>query len=192
MRSRLIASAALVLALTGCFGGHAPSELLTLTPAQMRDPAQPRAAAQGHVVTVTTPAVPNDISNNRVAVYVSPTTIQYLKDAQWSAQPAELFRGLLSETLAAKTDLVVLDPSLYTQIQGMVLSGQLLRFGYDPGRGEAVVLFEATLARPENSVTTNRFEAHVPVADASAASVAPALNQAANQVADQVAAWVGQ
>ena len=41
------------------------------------------------------------------------------------------------------------------------------------------------------AVTTNRFEAHVPVAAATPEAVAPALNQAANQLAEQVAAWIG-
>jgi cholesterol transport system auxiliary component len=191
MRIRLTALAGAMLALSGCFGGHPPAELLTLTPAQTRDPAQPRAATQGHVITVTVPSAPRSIANNRVPVYVSPTTIQYVRGATWAETPTELFRNLLSETLAAKTQLVVLDPSVYTQIQGMVLSGQLLQFGLDPNRNEVVVLYEATLTRPENSVTTNRFEVRVPVADATPGAIGVALNQAANQVADQVSTWVG-
>ena len=85
---------------------------------------------------------------------------------------------------------MVVDPSVYTQVQGVVLGGQLLRFGYDPSSGEAVVLFEASLARPQQAVTTNRFEAHI-AAPANGLAVAQALNQASNQVAAQVADWVG-
>jgi cholesterol transport system auxiliary component len=40
-------------------------------------------------------------------------------------------------------------------------------------------------------VITNRFEARAPVAEATRAAVAPALNEAANRVAAEVAAWVG-
>jgi cholesterol transport system auxiliary component len=57
---------------------------------------------------------------------------------------------------------------------------------------EAVVVYDAAIARTGGGVTTNRFEARVSVADDSVAVVAPALNQAANQIAEQVATWVGQ
>jgi cholesterol transport system auxiliary component len=143
------------------------------------------------VITVTSPTLPQAINNNRLAVYVAPTSIQYLKGGQWADKPNELFRLLLSETLASRTGWVVLDPSVYAQVQGMTLGGQLLQFGYDPTRGEAVVLFEANLTRPQQGVSTNRFEGRVPVAAAEAGQVASALNQAANQVAAQVADWAG-
>jgi cholesterol transport system auxiliary component len=57
---------------------------------------------------------------------------------------------------------------------------------------QVVVTYDAAMARGSaGAVTTNRFEARVPVAAATPEAVAPALNQAANQVADQVAAWLG-
>jgi cholesterol transport system auxiliary component len=189
-RTKIWLAAAALLPLAGCFGGKAPPQLLTLSAAVPPPLAQPRTASQGHLITVTSPAIPHAISNNRVAVYVSPTTVEYLKDGQWADKPNELFRQLLSETMAARSGWVVVDPSVYTQVQGVVLGGQLLEFGYDPGRGEAVVLFEASLARPQQAVTTNRFEARV-AAPPSGLAVAQALNQASNQVAAQVADWVG-
>ncbi len=192
MRLKLLAGLAAALTLSGCFGGSAPSELLNLTPAQRRDAAAPRAAEQGRVITVTVPAVPQALRHRRVPVYVSPTSIQYLEGATWVEGPNELFRSLLSETIAARTPLTVLDPSVYTQVQGLVLNGQLLSFGLDPTRMEVVTSFEATLTRPGQGVVTNRFEARVPVTEATPAAVAPALNQAANQVAAQVADWVAR
>lgn len=188
---KVLLAAAALLPLGGCFGGaKAPPQLLTLHAAASRPIGQPRTARQGNVITVTSPAVPHTLSNNRVPVYVSATTVQYLKDGQWADKPNELFRQLLSETMAARSGWVVVDPSVYTQVQGVVLSGQLLQFGYDPGSGQAIVQFEATLTRPQQAVSTNRFEARVASA-ADAVSVANALNQAANQVAGQVADWVG-
>lgn len=187
----LLAAAASLLLLTGCsLGGKAPPELLTLSAAASRATAQPRTAAQGNIITVTSPTLPRAINNNRVAVYVGPTSIQYLKTGVWADKPNELFRQLLSETIAARSGWVVVDPSVYTQVQGVVLGGQLLQFGYDPARSEAVILFEASLARPQQAVTTNRFEARVPAAPDGIAAAA-ALNRAANQVAAQVADWVG-
>ncbi|HET9427391.1 MAG TPA: ABC-type transport auxiliary lipoprotein family protein [Allosphingosinicella sp.] len=182
---------AAALGLSGCFGGGGPSELLTLTPTQSRTATGPRAAAEGRLITVTTPSAPHALNNNRVPVYVSDTIIQYLKDAYWVDEPAELFRNLLSETIAAQTSYVVIDPALYTQAAGTTVSGQMLRFGLDPTRMEAVVQFEAAVSRPNQPVLTNRFEARVPVAEATRAAVAPALNAAANQVAAEVTAWLG-
>jgi cholesterol transport system auxiliary component len=68
---------------------------------------------------------------------------------------------------------------------------QLLKLGLDPNAMEAVIVYDAALTRGNAGITTNRFEARVPVPEATPAAVAPALNQAANQVAEQVAAWVG-
>jgi cholesterol transport system auxiliary component len=180
------------LLLAGCFGGgNAPSELLTLTSSQTRPASGPRAASEGQIVTVTTPSAPEALNNNRIPVYVSDTSIQYLKGAFWVEEPTELFRNLLSETIAARTSYVVVDPALYTQTAGTTVSGQMVRFGLDPTRMEAVVQFDAAISRPNQAVATNRFEARVPVAEATRVAVAPALNQAANQVAAQVADWLG-
>jgi len=192
-RPKLFLPALALLPLAACFGGaKAPPQLLTLTSAQTRAVGAPRSAQEGHVITVTTPAVPQEIAADRIPVYVSPTSVQYLKDSQWVGKPNELFRQVLAETLAARTGWTVVDPSVYTQVQGMILGGQLLRFGFDPNRMEAVVEFEASLARPQQAVTTNRFEARVPVAAPEAGAVAAGLNQAANQVAGQVADWAGR
>lgn len=190
-RRLLLLVGAAALGLSGCFGGGGPSELLTLTPTQSPAVTGSRAAAEGRILTVTTPTAPHALNNNRIPVYVSDTVIQYLKDATWVDEPAELFRNLLSETIAARTSYVVIDPALYTQAAGTTLSGQVLRFGLDPTRMEAVVQFEAAVARADQPVRTNRFEARVPVAEATRAAVAPALNAAANQVAADVTAWLG-
>ena len=192
-RPKLLLALLAALPLAGCFGGaKPPPELLTLTPAQTRAPGEVRAAREGHVITVTPPATPDEIAVNRIPVYVAPTQVQYLTGPVWVGKPNELFRQLLSETLAARSGWTVIDPAVYTQVQGMVLGGELQRFGYDPARGEAVVVFDASLARPGQAVTTNRFEARAPAAAADAATVAAALNQAANQVAGQVADWAGR
>jgi cholesterol transport system auxiliary component len=105
--------------------------------------------------------------------------------------PANLFARLVSETVAATTGRVVLDPSQFTFDPGQRLTGTLQRFGLDAPRLEVVAVYDAVLARQGGGITTRRFEARIPVAAADAASVAPALNQAANQLATEVAAWVG-
>jgi cholesterol transport system auxiliary component len=192
MRLKLLAACALGLALSACFGGGAPSHLLTMTSAETRPAAAPRSAGQGEAITVAVPAVPQALRTTRVPVYVNDTTIQYLEEAVWVEQPGALLARLLGETIAARTGRVVLDPAQYSHDPGVRLSGTLVRCGLDPAAMEVVIVYDAVVARgASGGVSSNRFEARVPVAEASAAAVAPALNQAANQLAGQVAAWVG-
>lgn len=193
MRPTLLLAFPASLALSGCFGGHAPSQLLTLTPAEMRPAATPRSAGQGEAITVTVPSLPQALRTTRIPVYVNETTIQYLTDAVWVEQPGALFARLLGETIAARTGRVVLDPSQYSHDPGTRITGTLVKFGLDPNQMQVVIVYDAALNRPgpTGGVVTNRFEARLPVADATPATVAPALNQAANQLAVQVAAWIG-
>ena len=191
MRFRLIAAAFATLALSACFGGGAPDQLLTLTPSETRPVAQPRTAGPNEAVTVVVPTVPQALRTTRVPVYVSETVVQYLKDAFWVENPGPLFGRLLGETISARTGRVVLDPSQYSHDPGTRITGQLQRFGLDPNTMQVVVVYDAAMERQTGGgVVTNRFEARVPVSADTAAAVAPALNQAANQVADQVAAWI--
>ena len=191
MTARTLFAAAAALALGACFGGGAPSELLTLRAEQTRSVGDARSAGPGEAITVAEPTVPVALQTTRVPVYVAPQTIQYLKNAFWSDDPSELFRAVVSETVSARTGRVVLDPGQFTHEPGTRLTGQLLMFGLDADRMEAVALYDAVIERGRASVATQRFEARVPVAAAQPALVAPALNQAANQIAAQVAAWVG-
>ncbi len=191
-RFHLLAAAAALL-LSGCFGGSAPDELFTLRAEQTRAVGAAQTAAPGETITIVEPTVPAALQTNRIPVYVGPQTVQYLREAFWADDPSELFRTVVSETVAGVTRRVVLDPGQYTHEPGTRLTGQLILFGLDADRMEAVALYDATLARggPGGGVSTNRFEARVPVAAAEPALVAPAHNQAANQVAAEVAAWVG-
>lgn len=182
----------LALLAAGCLGGgRAPAELLTLTPTQVAPVGTQRNAADGEALAVVTPSVPRAINTRRIPVYVSPTAIEYLVNATWVEEPAELFRRLLSESISARTGRVVLDPTNFSAEAGATLSGQLLQFGFDPSQMEAVVVYEAALDRPRQPLRTQRFEARVPVTTQDVTTIAPALNQASNQVAEQVAAWVG-
>lgn len=192
MRLKSIAAAVAVLLLPGCFGGGAPDALLTLTAAETRPVAAPRTAGPNEAITVTPPTVPQALRTTRVPVYVSDTVVQYLKKAVWVENPGNLFGRLVSETIAARTGRVVLDPGQYSHDPGTRLTGHLVRFGLDPTAMQVVLVFDAAMARgTAGGVTTNRFEARVPVAAATPEAVAPALNQAANQAAAAIAAWVG-
>ncbi len=196
MRLKLALAVPAVLALSACFGGGStPPQLYTLSSAEMRPAATPRTAGQGEAITVAVPTVPQALRTTRIPVYVNETTIQYLTDAVWVENPGPLFARVLGETIAARTGRVVLDPSQYSNDPGSRITGTLVKFGLDPTPGQmhAVVVYDAVLARTgaNGGIVTNRFEARVPVPDATPAIVAPALNQATNQVAEAVAAWVG-
>ena len=180
------------LALAGCFGGaKVPDTLMTLNPAQMRAAATTRSAAEGQAITVVVPTVPRELQTLRVPVHETELGISYLKNAQWVEMPSELFARLVSETIAATTGRVVLDPKQFTFDPGQRLTGTLQRFGLDATRMEVVAVYDAVLARQGGGITSRRFEARVPVAAADGPTVAPALNQAANQIATEVAGWVG-
>jgi cholesterol transport system auxiliary component len=182
-----------VVALGGCvsFGAKPPASLITLTSAQAIAADTARSAGAGDAITILTPLAPQAIANTRVAVADGATAIAYIKDAQWVEPPARLFQRLLSETVAAKTGKVVLDPRQFALAPGTQLSGALKSFGIDARAREAVVIYDAALSTDKGrTVQTRRFEARVPVGEVDAAEAGRALNRAANSVADAVANWL--
>ena len=183
---------AAALAVSGClsFGPKVPPTLMRLT-SDAQITAQSRTAAAGEAITVVQPTAPAELNTPRVPVRTGATSVAYVKDAQWVEVPTILFARLVSETIAAKTGRVVLDPKQFTFDPGQRLTGTLQTFGLDADRMEAVLVYDAAVSRGKDSVETRRFEARVPVAALDAASAPAALNQAANQVAAEVAAWIG-
>ncbi|WP_298674474.1 ABC-type transport auxiliary lipoprotein family protein [uncultured Sphingomonas sp.] len=184
-----------VLPLAGCvsFGAKPPPSLLDLTAADQVKPGQEQDAASAGTITIHVPAVPQALATARVPVQATPTSIAYVKGAQWVEPPQRLFARLLSDTVAARTGRVVLGAAQSFGDPGARLSGELRAFGIDAASSSAIVTFDATLVRAEGGkVEKQRFEARVPVAVIDAASAGRALNQGANQVAAQVADWVGK
>jgi cholesterol transport system auxiliary component len=69
----------------------------------------------------------------------------------------------------------------------------LVAFGIDESTSQAVVTYDALLARKGvASVAARRFSARVAVAPINGPNAGAALNDAANQVAAQIADWVGR
>ncbi len=133
------------------------------------------------------------LGTQRVLVTDGNTEIAYLKGGLWSAQPTDLFRGLLSETITVKTGRVVTDPRMLQIQPNTRLAGQLSAFGLDGPGNMVVVTFDATLAHEgTDQIQSRRFSARVPVSSEQPELVAMALNQAANQVAGDVADWIGR
>ena len=198
LRPSFLAPVALAFALGACSlsgmlggGGKPPATLLTLSPEAPATGEFTRAAAPGEAITISTPVIGKELRTVRVPVQVSPTDVQYVADAQWVDTPDRLFQDLLSETIRRTTTRVVLDPNQTGLDPGLVVSGELRRFGYDAATGQAVVQFDGALSTAGGTrVETRRFEATAP-SDGSGASIGPALNRAANEVAAEVAVWVG-
>lgn len=183
---------AAALALPAClsFGADPPERLVRLSATASVQPQTSRTAAASETITVIEPTVSRELQTARIPVRTGGTAVAYVKDAQWVDMPAAEFARLLSETISA-TGRVVLDRKQFTFDPGTRLTGQLHAFGIDADSMEAVVAYDAALARGADQVETRRFEARVPVAAVDGASVGPALNEAANQVAAQVAGWIG-
>jgi len=195
---RTLAPAIAAAALAGCSvgsllggGSKVPPTLQTLTP-EAADPGTiVRNSAARQAVTVMTPAVSNQLKTLRVPVQLSPTDVQYVTNLQWIDTPDRLFQSLVEETLRRTTNRVVLDPSQTGLDPGVVLQGELERFGYDASTRQVVVAYNGSLSSADGTqVQTRRFVASVP-ADGTGPSVGQALNHAANQVAQQVAQWIG-
>ena len=182
--------ALLLLPLAGCvsFGGKPPKQLMTLSATDKVAIGVTRTAASGQTVTILSPSAPAAILAPRVPVYRGGIAIAYVKDAAWVDSPARLFQRLLSETVAAKTGKIVLDLRQYTTDPGLRVQGNLLMFGIDEDKNEAVVTYEAVIVR-DKALDSRRFEARVRVGVIDATSVGPALNEAANKVAADVADW---
>ena len=198
VRSPVVVPLALAAMLAGCSlggmlggGGKAPATLLTLAP-EIPSPGEfQRAATAGQAVTINAPLIRKELRTLRVPVQLTPTDIQYVTDAQWVDTPDRLFQDLLSETVRRRTNRVVLDPRQTTLDPGLIVSGELQRFGYDAASGQVLVRFDAALSTTGGTrVETRRFEASAP-SDGSAASIGPALNRAANEVAIEAADWIG-
>jgi cholesterol transport system auxiliary component len=190
--SRPVLALAAALAVSGClsFGPKVPPVLMRLT-SDAQIAASGRTAPAAEAITVVPPTAPAELNTPRVPVRTGATQVAYVRDAQWVEVPTILFARLVSETIAARTGRVVLDPKQFTFDPGQRLTGTLQTFGLDADRMQAVLVYDAAVSRGKDSVETRRFEARVPVAALDAASAPAALNQAANQVAAEVAAWVG-
>lgn len=194
--SRFLVSAGLALGLSACSlggllgGGKAPETLQTLTPEAADPGPMQRTVNAGQAVTVSTPTVPKELRTVRVPVALGPTDIQYVTGLQWVDTPDKLFQSLLEETIRRTTGRVVLDSHQAALDPGLVITGQLQRFGYDRGAGQVTVVYDASLSTESGArVEARRFVASAP-SDGTGPSVGAGLNRAANAVALDVAKWV--
>lgn len=183
-----------MLLLSGCIslGKEPPPQLLTITPAARVAPGDGQSGQPENAISVMAPEAPQKLRTLRIPVQIDPVSVAYLKDAQWAEAPTKLFQRLVSETIAVKTNRLVLDESQFVTSAGTRLAGELVEFGVDEASRSAVVVYDALLVTgAKEAVRKKRFEARVPLTAIDAVNVGRALNDAANSVANDVAGWIG-
>ena len=187
------AALALCMVATGCvkFGGKPPAQLLAISATASPQAGQTVSSAGKPVLAVFAPDVPRKIDTLRVAVQADATSVAYVEKAQWAEPPRQMFRRVLSDTIAADGTTFVADGEQSAILKGRRLAGSLVEFGIDARAREAVVTYDATLtsATPGEAMR-QRFTARVPVRKIEADRVAGPISEAANRVAAEVAAWV--
>lgn len=193
---RLAAPLAIALTVSACSlssvlgAGDVPPTLLSLTPEAASPGEFTRAAAAGEALTIAVPVIPKELRTVRVPVQITPTDVAYVEDVQWIDTPDRLFQDLVAETIRRTTSRVVLEPNQSALDPGLLVSGQLRRFGFDAAQQSVIVQYDASLSTAGGTrIETRRFEAQVP-AIAERNVIGPALNRAANQVASEVARWI--
>lgn len=181
---------AALLASCVSFGAKAPPSLLVLTARQMIPSGTVRIGDPATALVVLVPEVPRKLDTNRVPVHITISSVAYLKDAVWADKPARLMQLLLSETIAAKNNQLVLSEVDAGGKAQYYLSGSLIEFGLDEARGEAIVVFDAVKLVRGKEVAKRRFEIRRAVTAMVPSAAGSALNAAANDVAIQVADWM--
>lgn len=181
-------------ALAGCVnlgGGKPPPTLVSLTSASSAPAGTAVSGSLNDALVIAEPETDRRLAVQRIPVQIDEANVAYLQNAQWVERPARLFRGLLAETIRAKSGRLVVEDNQVEAGGSGRLAGRLLDMGYDARRQAVIVRYDAIREAKGGAITTRRFEAVVPGVQPKAEFVGPALNQAANQVAQQVADWVG-
>lgn len=177
------------IALSGCvsLGPKVPDTLLALTPTAAPAAGSTTSGTLASALVVMEPSAEARLAVTRVPVQIDDANVAYLQKTMWVERPSRLFQRLLAETIRARGSRLVIesDPGA----GALHLSGRLLDMGYDARTQAAVVRYDA-VKEIGGRVETKRFESTVPVTEAEAKYVGPALNEAANAVAKQVADWV--
>lgn len=186
--------------LAGCgpivqVGGNAPppNALLTLTAtAPASTPVGHSAIDMTTAISVLTPATPGALQTVRIPVMVTDTSIQYVTGAQWSEQPARLFRRLVSDNLS-NAGIPVVHPRASGTMGKRIITGTLQDFGVDTREGAPVarVRYDVTLSTPQG-LRQRHFERTAPMARVDGQNAAVALNSASNAIAADIVQWLQQ
>jgi cholesterol transport system auxiliary component len=189
----LFTSLALAFMTAGCvrFGAKPPAQLITIASEANVPVGSDFSGTAASALVVEEPATGRFLQTQRVLVNDGPNAIAYVKDALWADIPARQFRRLLAETISARSGILVLTPGQFATDPAGQLKGELIAFGVDAARGQALVTYDASLLSADGAtIARQRFSATAPVGKIEAGSVAAPVSRAANLVAAQVADWV--
>jgi cholesterol transport system auxiliary component len=191
--ARATVAVAALLSLAGCLslGGKPPEQLLNLTATSTAPAGASASGTSATALTVLEIQAPQELDVARVPVRINGSSLAYLKDAVWVEKPARLFERLLSDTIRAKGNRLVVSGTDLDSAAATKLTGTLAAMSYEPARGAVVVRFDAVLLTGERQIRAMRFESEVAGVAAEPTAVGEAMNRAANDVAAQVAEWVG-
>ena len=188
-------AAAMAMSLSACvsLGSKPPPFLLTLDATSQHTSGEARSAGEAAALTILIPTAPQKLRTPRIPVQQDAGSVAYVADAQWVEAPQRLFQRLLTNTVAARTNRVVLDEGQYLTAPGEQLAGELLEFGVDSRTNEAIVVYQAMLVNNAGkTVIQRRFEQREPLSGKIAArNSGLALQNAANRMAVEVADWLG-
>lgn len=190
MYAKTLITLGLSAVLAGCvsLGAKTPDTLLSLRTTNAPAAGATASGTAETALVVLEPAVDARLGVTRVPVQIDDANVAYLKNTMWVERPSRQFQRLLAETIRAKGGQLVIENDAGSI--GPKLSGRLLDMGYDVRTASVVVRFDA-VKQAGGKIETRRFESVVPVNEAEAKYVGPALNEAANIVAQAVADWVG-
>lgn len=188
----LVAGATLLSGCASLIGSSKPPEfLLNLVPDSKVAAGTQHSGSVDNAIGVLVPIIPQKLATTRVPVLEDVNQISYVVDAKWVENPARLFQQLLSETIAAKSNRLVLSEAQFLTSPGTRIAGELIDFGMDARTNQAVVTYDAVQTSADGAVIRKRrFAATEQVAVIEPQYVGEALNRAANKVAADVATWV--
>lgn len=187
----LLAATAALSACVSFGASEPPPSLISLSADQKISAGATHSGAQSGSLVVALPATPQKLNTIRVPVQTTSTGIAYLKDAFWVDKPARLFRDLLSETIAARNNRLVLSATEAGGKAQTYITGELVNFGLDGPSLTVIVTYDAVKMTKDQPVEKKRFEAKQSVFAAEPGPVGEGLNEAANKVAAEVAEWIG-
>jgi cholesterol transport system auxiliary component len=181
------------LALSGCvsFGNKSEATaLLTLTANASVADGTARSGERKDAMVILLPETPRKLDTARIPVQVDASSVAYLKGAVWADKPARLWQELLAETIAARTNRLVLNNFDAGGKEQSQLSGVLLEFGVDAGSNDAVIVFDAVKHIDSKVVEKRRFAIRKTLPAIEAKAAGDALNDAANQLAAEITDWI--
>jgi cholesterol transport system auxiliary component len=181
---------ALLLGACVNFGSKPPPSLLVLTASAKVADGSANSGLQKSALVVLAPSAPRKLDTNRMPIQIDANRVAYLKNATWSDKPSQLMQSLLMETIAAKNGRLVLTEADAGGLAEEMLSGNLIEFGIDASRNEAIVIYDAVTMVRGQMLKKQRFEARRPISVIEPAPASAALNEAANEVAAEIADWI--